>query len=137
MASNDFHLEGAPFLKQQTAGLYEPAGSKSLGEAAVRSTKHNRQITDAIPYWQDWREAVHRIKAYTVANLDKLLVQFEQNITARGATVLFASDAAEAPASLMNSRRLGSAGPQSPEAQQRLAGRGVDREGAGDLPAVL
>lgn len=96
MATKDLHLEGAPFLKQQTAGLYKPAGSESLAAAAERSTKSNREITDAIPHWQDWREAAHQIKAYAIANLDKLLVQFERNISARGATVLFANDAAEA-----------------------------------------
>jgi len=96
MSIDDLHLEGAPFLKEQTAGLYEPAGSKATGEAAVRSTKNNREITDAIPYWQDWRQQAQAIKAYTVANLDKLLVQFERNITARGATVLWADSAAEA-----------------------------------------
>jgi L-lactate dehydrogenase complex protein LldF len=96
MASDDLHLEGAPFLKEQTAGLYEPAGSKATGEAAVRSTKQNRAITDAIPYWQEWREQARAIKAHTVAHLDTLLVQFERNITARGATVLWAQDAEEA-----------------------------------------
>ncbi len=96
MPTKDLHLEGAPFLKEQIAGLYEPDGSKSLAAAAERSTKHNREITDAIPQWQDWREAARQIKAYTVANLDKLLVEFERNISARGATVLFAKDAAEA-----------------------------------------
>ena len=96
MSNDDLHLEGAPFLKEQIPGLYEPAGSKATGEAAVRSTKHNREITDAIPYWQDWRDQARDIKAYTVANLDKLLVEFERNITARGATVLWAQDAQEA-----------------------------------------
>jgi len=96
MPTDDLHLEGAPFLKEQTAGLYEPAGSKATGEAAVRSTKNNRAITDAIPYWQDWREQARAIKAFAVANLDKLLVEFERNITARGATVLWAETAEEA-----------------------------------------
>jgi L-lactate dehydrogenase complex protein LldF len=102
MSIDEPHLEGAPFLKEQLAGLYEPAGSESTGAAAVRSTKHNRGVTDAIPYWQDWRVAAQAIKAYTVANLDKLLVQFEQNITARGATVLYAEDAAEANRHLLD-----------------------------------
>ena len=67
-----------------------------LGETTERSSKHNRAVTDAIPYFQDWREAAQQIKRYAVANLDKLLVEFERNITARGATVLWAKDAAEA-----------------------------------------
>ena len=50
----------------------------------------------AIPYFQDWREAAHQIKKYSIANLDKLLVQFEAAMKARGVEVLFAQDAAEA-----------------------------------------
>ncbi len=96
MRPPDPHLEGAPFLEEQNVGLYAPAGSKATGAAAERSTKHNRTITDAIPYWQDWREQAQAVKAYTVANLDKLLVEFEQKITARGATVLWAETAEEA-----------------------------------------
>ena len=34
MSNDDLHLEGAAFLKGQTAGLYEPAGSRALGESA-------------------------------------------------------------------------------------------------------
>lgn len=96
MANHELNLEGAPFLKAENAGLFEPAGSKSLGEAAERSTKHNREIAAAIPQWQEWREAAHRVKAYAIANLDKLLVELERNLTARGATVLYAADACEA-----------------------------------------
>jgi len=96
MSDEQLHLQGAAFLKKQTAGLYEPAGPAATGLAAERSTKQNRQITDAIPSWQLWREAAAQIKAFAVANLDKLLVEFERNITARGATVLWAEDARQA-----------------------------------------
>jgi len=94
--SQPLHLTGAEFLTEQTKGLYEPMAPKALGETAERSAKHNRSITDAVPYFQDWREAAHQVKSYAIANLDKLLVEFERNITARGATVLWAKDAAEA-----------------------------------------
>jgi L-lactate dehydrogenase complex protein LldF len=94
--SQPLHLTGAEFLTEQTKGLYEPMAPKSLGETAERSAKHNRSITDAVPYFQDWREAAHQVKSYAIANLDKLLVEFERNVTARGATVLWAKDAAEA-----------------------------------------
>lgn len=89
-------MDGAPFEKKATAGLYEPAGPVSLAVTAERSSKHNRSITDAVPHFQSWREQAKKIKGYAVANLDKLLVQFEQNITARGATVLYAKNAREA-----------------------------------------
>jgi len=89
-------LEGAAFLKEQNAGLYEPGGSKSLGDACRRSSDHNRTVTSDIPYWQQWRQEAQAIKRYTVANLDKLLVEFERNMTAKGVTVLWAQDAEEA-----------------------------------------
>jgi L-lactate dehydrogenase complex protein LldF len=96
VSANQIHLDGAEFLTPLTYGLYEPDSPPSLGETAERSSKHNRAVTDAIPYFQDWREAAHQIKSYAIANLDKLLVEFERNITARGATVLWANNAAEA-----------------------------------------
>jgi L-lactate dehydrogenase complex protein LldF len=96
MSSQNLHLQGAAFLKDQTSGLAEPAGSKALGESAERSTKQNRQTAASIPQWEAWREQAHRIKAYAIANLDKLLPEFDQKITARGATVLYAENAAEA-----------------------------------------
>ena len=96
MPDGDLRSRGAPFLKELTAGLYEPDGPKVLGETAERSSKEVRRIVTNIPSWEDWRQAAHQIKAYAIANLDKLLVEFESNITARGATVLYAEDAAEA-----------------------------------------
>ena len=96
MPDDDLHLEGAAFLKSQTAGLYEPSGSKALGESAERSTKHNREVAAGIPHWEAWRDAASQIKAYAITNLDKLLAEFERNITARGATVLYAENAEEA-----------------------------------------
>lgn len=92
----ELDLQGAPFLTRETKGLYEPHGSKSLEISAERSSKHNREIAATIPHWQDWREAANRIKDYAISRLDKSLVEFERNITARGATVLYAQDAAEA-----------------------------------------
>ncbi len=41
LAASQSNLEGAPFLGDKNAGLYEPDGSKSLGEATERSSKHN------------------------------------------------------------------------------------------------
>ena len=96
MPSEHLHLDGAEFLVHQTDGLSEPSASKILGATAERSSKHNKSVTDAIPHFQDWREAAHRIKTYAIASLDKLLVEFERSITARGAMVLWAKDAAEA-----------------------------------------
>jgi L-lactate dehydrogenase complex protein LldF len=94
--STTIHLTGAEFLKERTKGLVEPSTPKSLGDTAERSSKGNRAVTDAVPYFQEWREAAHRVRQFAVANLDKLLVEFEQKMTAHGATVLWARDAKEA-----------------------------------------
>jgi len=95
-ATNATHLQGARFLRAETKGLYEPRGSRSLGEAAERSTKHNQELIAAIPYWQLWRQQANAIKAFAIANLDKLLVQFEENLRRRGVEVLWADSAREA-----------------------------------------
>lgn len=96
MSERTTHLTGAPFLKAENKGLYEPKGSESLGVSAERSSKHNRELAGEIPHWEDWREAAHAIKRYSIANLDKLLTEFEKNLAARGTIVLWAKDAAEA-----------------------------------------
>jgi L-lactate dehydrogenase complex protein LldF len=97
MSTDSCHLTGAPFLKERNRGLYEPSPEfESLGKATEFSSKQNRGVTDAIPYFQEWRAAAHEIKKYAIANLDKLLVQFETNIAARGATVLYAENAEQA-----------------------------------------
>lgn len=96
MSHHQSNLDGAPFLKELTPGLSEPAGSVALGVATERSSKHIRQIAAQIPHWQEWRQTAHRIKAYAIANLDRLLVEFERNITARGGVVLYAENAEEA-----------------------------------------
>jgi L-lactate dehydrogenase complex protein LldF len=96
MMSETHYIHGAEFLKKLTKGLAEPAGPKSLEVTAERSSKHNRGITAQIPYFEEWRQAANDAKRYAIANLDKLLVEFERNLTARGVTVLWAQDAEEA-----------------------------------------
>jgi L-lactate dehydrogenase complex protein LldF len=96
MSTEQIHLGGAEFVKKLTKGLSEPEGSKALGIASERSSKHSREVTASVPYFEEWREAAHQIKTFAIANLDKLLVEFERNITARGAEVFYAKDAAEA-----------------------------------------
>ena len=89
-------IHGAHFEKRLNRGLYEPAGSAALGVSTERSHKHNRSIIEQIPQFEDWREAARQIKTYVVANLDRLLVEFERRLAARGVTVLWARDAEEA-----------------------------------------
>jgi L-lactate dehydrogenase complex protein LldF len=96
MPSINSHIEGAEFWAQETKGLAEPSAPASLGKSAEKSSKVDRAVAASVPYFQDWREAAQRIKAYAIANLDKSLVEFERNMTAKGVPVFFAKDAAEA-----------------------------------------
>jgi L-lactate dehydrogenase complex protein LldF len=93
---DNLHLGSAEFRANLTHGLAEPSTSKMLSQAAERSYKQALALSHDYPEYQSWREAAHQVKSYVVANLDKLLVEFERNMTARGATVLFAKDAEEA-----------------------------------------
>jgi L-lactate dehydrogenase complex protein LldF len=94
MAAEPISLSGAEF--RQTNGLHDLTSPEVLAVVTDRSAKYNRSLLDAIPYYQEWREAARAIKAYAIANLDKLLVEFERKVAARGVTVLWAADAAEA-----------------------------------------
>jgi L-lactate dehydrogenase complex protein LldF len=97
MSEHVSHLEGAAFLKEENKGLCEPAPRfRNLTKVCDLSSKNNTAVAAAIPDFQAWREAAHQIKKYSIANLDKLLVEFERNAKARGVEVLFAPDAAEA-----------------------------------------
>jgi L-lactate dehydrogenase complex protein LldF len=89
-------LGGAAFLKDKTVGLAEPGNFESLGRCCHRSAKQVREFLGAIPQWQAWRQAANEIKQYALANLDRLLVEFEQKLSAKGVEVLWAADAAEA-----------------------------------------
>ena len=93
MSSANHHICGAEFLKDKTCGLSEPGDFKSLGQSAGRSAKIVNKMTAQISGWQYWRETANRVKAHVLANLDKLLVEFERNISARGVEVLYAEDA--------------------------------------------
>ncbi len=59
----------------------------------VREKRDN--ASKSIPEWEQLREYASRIKSHTMANLDKYLLEFEQNATAKGIKVHFAADAVE------------------------------------------
>jgi L-lactate dehydrogenase complex protein LldF len=96
MSAKTSLLDGAEFFTPKTKGLSEPSAPAALSVNAEKSSKNNRAVTDAVEPFQGWREAASAIKTYAIANLDKSLVEFERNISARGATVLYARNSAEA-----------------------------------------
>jgi L-lactate dehydrogenase complex protein LldF len=96
MAPSLPHYDGAEFLTAETKGLAEPHGPAMLGQTAEKSYRINTSVQRSVPYFQDWRVAARGIKAFGLAKLNQSLVEFERNLTARGATVLWANDAATA-----------------------------------------
>lgn len=59
----------------------------------VREKRDN--ASKSIPEWEKLRVFADQIKSHTMANLDKYLLEFEENATKRGIKVHFAKDAKE------------------------------------------
>ncbi|MDR1924940.1 MAG: lactate utilization protein [Planctomycetaceae bacterium] len=89
-------MSGAKFLTDFTKGLSKGDGPKSLIPTSVRSASHNLAMCWEIDDWSRWRQTAKEIKQYTLANLDNLLVQFEQQLESKGIKVIWAEDADEA-----------------------------------------
>jgi len=81
------------------------AASRELRDSQLRANLANAtgairakraRIVSELPDWQELRDAGSAIKADVMANLDTYLLQFEQALTAAGATVHWARDGGEA-----------------------------------------
>ncbi len=65
-------------------------------DKALWFVREKRDIgTKKIPEWEQLREYASQIKSHTMSNLDKYLLEFEKNASARGITVHWAKDAEE------------------------------------------
>lgn len=53
------------------------------------------RASKSIPEWENLREFANQIKTHTMANLDKYLLEFEENATKKGIKIHFAMDAKE------------------------------------------
>ncbi|UNX56522.1 lactate utilization protein [Georgenia sp. TF02-10] len=82
------------------AAAHEALGNQQVRANLRRATRTIRdkrlQVTGELPDWEDLREAGSAIKQEAMARLPELLVQLEENVTARGGVVHWARDAAEA-----------------------------------------
>jgi L-lactate dehydrogenase complex protein LldF len=68
----------------------------NLGHATATIRGKRAAVVGEVPDWAELREAGRAIKAATMARLDEHLVALEEQVTARGGTVHWARDAAEA-----------------------------------------
>ncbi len=69
---------------------------RNLGQATSTIRAKRANVVAEVPDWEQLRAAGSAIKADVMANLDSYLLQFEQALTAAGATVHWARDGAEA-----------------------------------------
>ena len=98
MATDSTALQGAEFWTDKTKELAEPdkTASPSLAITAEQSSQSSLKLCWGIEQWPNWREAAKQIKNYALTHLDEILVEFEKNLTAKGAKVYWARDAEEA-----------------------------------------
>ncbi len=69
---------------------------RNLGRATATIRGKRQAVVDEMPDWEALRDSGSAIKAGVMARLPELLEQLESNVVARGGTVHWAADAAEA-----------------------------------------
>ena len=101
---------GLPTASRTTGHLHSDRGFPEAARQALADTQLRRNlaaatatirakraaVVDELPDWPELREAGAAVKDDVLAHLDTYLVQFEEQLTARGGTVHWARDADEA-----------------------------------------
>jgi L-lactate dehydrogenase complex protein LldF len=91
------HLRGEePFPVAARRALGDAQLRRNLAKATTTIRAKRARVVSELPDWEELREAGREIKAATLARLDSYLEQLEREVTARGGTVHWARDAAEA-----------------------------------------
>ena len=68
----------------------------NIGAATATIRAKRAAVVGEVQDWEQLRRNGQEIKRYTLAHLDELLVELERNVVARGGSVHWAADAAEA-----------------------------------------
>jgi L-lactate dehydrogenase complex protein LldF len=95
--SGNLHGE-RPFPAAARDALADTQLRHNLGNATATIRRKRQAVVDELPDWAELRAAGAAIKDDVLARLDTYLVQLEEQVTARGGTVHWARDAAEANA---------------------------------------
>jgi L-lactate dehydrogenase complex protein LldF len=91
------HLRGTePFPQAARAALADTQLRRNLGKATATIRAKRAAVVGEVPDWAELRAAGAAIKDEVLANLDRYLVQLEEQVTARGGVVHWARDANEA-----------------------------------------
>jgi L-lactate dehydrogenase complex protein LldF len=93
------HLQGSEsFPTAARRALGDTQLRSNIGRATATIRGKRARVVAEVPDWEQLREAGRTLKASTMARLPELLTQLEEQVTARGGTVHWARDAAEANA---------------------------------------
>ncbi|UXA20240.1 lactate utilization protein B [Mycobacterium sp. SMC-4] len=84
------------FPAAAAAALADPVLQRNLTHATTTIRAKRARVVAELDNWEELRRAAEAIKDAGLHRLDELLVMFEANATAAGATVHWARDAAEA-----------------------------------------
>ena len=91
------HLRGdEPFPDAARTALRDGQLRANLGHATTTIRNKRARVVGEVPDWEELRAAGKAVKTATMSRLDELLVQLEEQVTARGGTVHWARDADEA-----------------------------------------
>src|SRR3954471_8342064 len=91
------HLRGdESFPDAARTALRDGPLRANTGHATTTIRNKRAKVVGEVPDWMQLRAAGKAIKQSTMARLDELLVQLEEQVTARGGTVHWARDANEA-----------------------------------------
>jgi L-lactate dehydrogenase complex protein LldF len=95
------HPTSRTFPENSRAGLADATLQRALGLARTGFPLRRRQAIDRLPEFEALRDQGKAIKDHTLAHLDFYLERYEQNVTAAGGTVHWASTAEEARAAIL------------------------------------
>jgi L-lactate dehydrogenase complex protein LldF len=91
------HLRGSePFPAAARRALADPQLRRNLGAATATIRAKRAAVVAEVPDWEQLRTAGQAIKTAAMASLDSCLKRLEAQVQARGGTVHWARDAAEA-----------------------------------------
>jgi L-lactate dehydrogenase complex protein LldF len=85
-----------PFPQAARAALANPQLRRNIGHATSTIRAKRAAAVAELPDWEELRRAGEALKARTMARLDEYLIRLEEQVVARGGTVHWARDAAEA-----------------------------------------
>ncbi|WP_067672340.1 lactate utilization protein B [Nocardia miyunensis] len=86
----------APFPAAARRAVADPQLRHNIGAATATIRAKRATVVGEVEDWEQLRRTGQEIKRYTLAHLDELLIRLERNVIARGGTVHWAADAAEA-----------------------------------------